>query len=159
MSVIRNPNPKIFFAAFLLLIFFSCDQKKETTTNGDNEKIISVSFSNVGGKAGSYSKIKVNQDSLYLEKGTVSSKEHIVWKYAITAKDWRQLTSHFDIKTFNTIKSSESIQALNGIDETFQIKTSKTSHVYVNAYNDTIHYKQLQKFKDQLSQIIPKEYQ
>ncbi|CAA7194965.1 hypothetical protein [Chryseobacterium potabilaquae] len=159
MSVIRNSNPKTFFTAFLLLTFFSCTQKKKTTTNGAEEKIISVSFSNVGGNAGSYRKVKVNQDSLYLEKGTVSSKEHTVWKSAITAEDWHQLTSHFDIKTFSTIKSSESIQALNGIDETFQIKTSKTSHVYVNAYTDTIHYKQLQKFKDQLSQIIPKEYQ
>lgn len=68
------------------------------------------------------------------------------------------MTSSFNIKNLDSIKSSPSIQPIDGIDESFQIKTNKKSHVYVNAQND-IHYNQFARFKQELLKIIPQEYQ
>lgn len=159
MSAIKNLRSKIFFPTFLLLIFFSCEQKKvptqpETTSN----EITFIGVSKVGGKGGNYRTIKITKDSIKLEQGSTATQKHKQWASAMHPENWKQLTSSFDLTTLDKIKSSESLQAQDGMDETFQIKTSKKSHVYVNSYNDSIHYKQFEKFKSQLDKILPKEY-
>lgn len=151
----------MIFSAFLLLIFFSCEKKEETekvSLKKPNE-ITSISLSNIGGSLGNYRIIKVTKDSIHLEQGITASKIHKEWNSVIQPSIWKQLISSINIKDLDYIKSSPSIQSVDGIDETFQIRTPKKSHVYVNAYQDTIHYKQFQKFKAQLEKIIPKEYQ
>ncbi|MCW3160027.1 hypothetical protein [Chryseobacterium oryctis] len=157
MSAIKKMGLKIFFSTVLLLIFFSCDKKSEKPATNYNE-ITLIKLSNVGGKLGNYRNIKITKDSIKLEQGVVAKNIHKTWNSSISPEIWKQLSSTIDIKTLDKVKSSESKQAKNGIDETFQIKTTKKSHVFVNSYNDTIHYKQFRKFKSQLEKILPKEY-
>ncbi|KMQ61274.1 hypothetical protein ACM39_17815 [Chryseobacterium sp. FH2] len=157
MPAIKNTGLKILFLTVLLPAFFSCDKKQEKPIVNSNE-ITLIKLSNVGGQLGSYRNIKVSKDSISIEQGILSRNTHKKWSSAITHETWNQLSSSIDVKTLDKIKSSESKQAEDGIDETFQIKTPKQSHVFVNSYNDTIHYKQFEKFKSQLEKILPKEY-
>lgn len=154
MSAIKIHDLKILFPMFLLLIFFSCSEKSKAPQN--TEEITFIGVSNIGGQLGNYRIIKVTKDSIRLESGMTSNKKHKEWSKAITPKIWKNLTSAFKISTLSTIESSPSIQPIDGIDETFQIKTTKSSHVFVNAYNDT-HYRQFENFKNQLNSILPQE--
>lgn len=148
---------KIFFSTVLLLIFLSCSQEAKKNIPTSNE-ITLISYSNVSGNLGDYRIIKITRDSITSEKGNTTRQTHQQWASKIHPKAWRDLTSSFDLKSLDHIKSSESIQAKGGTDEVFQIKTSKKSHVYVNSYHDTIHYKQFEKFKSQLEKILPTEH-
>lgn len=158
MSAIKSPGLKIFSLMVLLLIFISCDQKKSGETDQKPDEIISISYSDIGGDLGNYKIIKVNKDSVLLEQGITRKKIHKEWKSAITPQLWARLTSTIDVRVLDKIKSSPSKQSVDGFDETFQIRTPKKYHAYVNAYEDTLHYRQLQKLKDQIQAILPTEY-
>lgn len=147
----------MLFSTFLLLIFFSCKKETEKASEKSNE-ITFISISKVGGKLGHYKIIKVSKDSIKLTQGISTKNLHKQWNSAINPETWKKLTSTIDSKTLGKIKSSESVQPIDGADESFQIKTSQKSYFYLNSYNDTLYYKQLQAFKDQLEKILPKEY-
>lgn len=159
MSAIKNTDLKFFVSLVLLLIFFSCDNPKAKNISSHNPNgIISIIYSDIGGEAGDYRIIKVTEDSIHLESGITDHKTHKEWKSAITPQIWERITKTLDSKTLDKIQSSPSKQSVDGIDETFQIKTQKKYHAYVNAYADTTNYRQLQKLKDQILNIIPEEY-
>ena len=159
MSAVKIGDLKIFVSIFLLLIFFSCSDKiADKNSNSKSETITFIGFSEIGGELGYYKVIKVTKDSIHLETGKTSEKTHKQWHSAINPETWKNLISSFKIKNLDSIKSSPSIQPIDGIDESFQIKTSKKSHVYVNAHSD-IHYNQFADFKLKLNRILPKEYQ
>ncbi|KPH12619.1 hypothetical protein [Chryseobacterium sp. ERMR1:04] len=158
MSAIKINRLKMLFSTFLLLIFFSCKKEVEKASEKSN-KITFISISMVGGKLGHYKIIKVSKDSIKLTQGISTKNIHKQWNSAINPETWKKLTSTIDPKTLGKIKSSESIQPIDGADESFQIKTSQKSYFYLNSYNDTLYYKQLQAFKDQVDKILPKEYQ
>lgn len=153
MSAIKFLGLKIFFSTVLLLTFFSCSSKTEKTIPKNNE-ITFISVSNVSGNLDNYRLIKITRDSIVSEQGNTAKQIHKQRAFAIQTKTWKELTQTFNLKTLDHIKSSESIQAKGGTDEVFQIRTSKKSHVYVNSYHDTIHYKQFQRFKTQLEKIL-----
>lgn len=158
MSAIKSSSWKIIFSIVLLLIFFSCDNKQEKSSVPKNpNEITFISVSHIGGKLGNYKIVKATKDSISLEQGVTSSKKHQYWSSPIQSKDWQYLASVLNVKTLDSIKSSPS--TIDGIDETFQIRTPKRAHIYVNSYYDTIHYKQLQKLKKRIEEILPKEYQ
>lgn len=160
MSTVKTHVLRPLFSMFLLLIFFSCSQK----TNDDKilstgvEEITFIGFSNVGGEAGNYSNVRITKDSIHFEEGTTANRKHSEWHKAITPVVWKNLVSSFKIKDLSIVESSPSIQHLDGIDETFQIKTSKKSHVFVNAYSD-VRYRQFEEFKIKLKNILPKQNQ
>lgn len=159
MSAIKYLSLKIFFLTVLLLIFFSCDSKKTENISSTNpNEIISINYSDIGGQLGNYKIVKVTKDSIHLEKGITNNKIHKEWKSAITPQIWEKLTSTLDVKTLDKIKSSPSKQSVDGFDETFQIRTVKKYHAYVNSYADTVYYKQLQKLKDQIQILLPTDY-
>lgn len=159
MSAIKYFSLKIFSLTVLLLIFFSCDDKKTEKISSTNpNEIISISYSDIGGELGNYKIVKVTKDSIHLETGVTNNKTHKEWKSAIKPQVWEKLTSTIDVKTLDKIKSSPSKQSVDGFDETFQIRTPKKYHAYVNSYVDTVYYKQLQKLKDQIQAILPTEY-
>jgi len=160
VSAIKNNVLKIFFSMFLLLTFFSCSKKTSdnNSSSGNPEEITFIGLSNVGGEQGNYRIIKITKDSINLETGMNAGEKHKEWHKAITPKTWKNLTSSFKIKDLSLIESSPSIQHLDGIDETFQIKTTKNSHVFVNAYSDT-HYRQFEELKIKLENILPKQPQ
>lgn len=157
MSAVKINSLKMVFSTFLLLMFFSCKKGTEKVDDQPNE-ITFIGVSEVGGKLGYYKIIKITKDSIKLTQGISTKNLHKQWNSAIDQQTWKQLISPIDLKTLGKIKSSESVQPIDGADETFQIKTLKSSHLYLNSYNDTIYYKQLQAFKDQLEKILPKEY-
>ncbi|MEY8759927.1 hypothetical protein [Chryseobacterium tongliaoense] len=160
MSAIKKLSLKIFFSTVLLLTFFSCLKKENTTTAVKNPDEISfISLSDIGGSLGNYRIIRITKDSIHSEQGSSAGKIHHRWDSAITPETWQNIASTIDPETLDKIKSSPSKQPVDGIDETFQIRTPKKSHVYVNSYIDTIHYKQFQKLKIQIEKILPKEYQ
>ena len=145
---------------FFLLMFFSCDKTKteEKTSSKGSEKIDFITLSHVGGALGNYTIIKVTQDSVHFEDGNTANKKHKELSKAIDQKVWKNLISSIKLKDLNIIESSSSIQKFDGIDEIFQIKTSKKSYLFVNAYND-VHYKQFEEFKIKLENLVPKQTQ
>ncbi|MBE4947460.1 hypothetical protein [Chryseobacterium culicis] len=151
---------KNLFSIFLLSAFFSCDSKKtEPTVHFKNpNEITFISVSDVGGTMGSYRIIKATKDSVFAEKGMTANQTHKEWASALSSDTWKSLISSVKIADLDHIKSSPSRQSVDGMDETFQIRTPKKSHIYVNSFVDTLHYKQLQQVKEQLDKILPKEY-
>ena len=159
MSAIKNLGLKIFAPIFLLLIFFSCnDQKTDRISPKNPNEIISINYSDIGGQLGSYKIVKITKDSIHLETGITNNRTHKEWKSKITPQIWQKITSTIDVKTLDKIQSSPSKQSVDGFDETFQIRTQKKYHVFVNSYADTTYYKQLQHLKDQIQIILPLEY-
>ncbi|WP_426479848.1 hypothetical protein ACP3T3_10690 [Chryseobacterium sp. CBSDS_008] len=152
---------KILFSILLLSAFFSCDSKKAEPSvfHKSPHEITLISVSDIGGNLGNYRIIKATKDSVFVEKGMTANKTHKEWVSAINPETWKKLVSSVNIVDLDHIKSSPSRQSADGMDETFQIRTPKKSHIYVNAYADTLHYKQLQQLKEQLDHILPKEYQ
>lgn len=160
MPAIKNTYLKLLFSIFLLPAFFSCDKKKEPTSvhHKNPDEITFISLSNIGGDQGDYKIIKITKDSIHAEKGITARQIHQEWDSAISRQTWNNLTSPINIKELDVIQSSPSQQPVDGIDETFQIRTPKKSHIYVNSYADTLHYRQLKQFKEQLHLILPTEY-
>ncbi len=160
MSAIKINSLKMLFSIFLLLTLFSCNKENsdKKLSSRKPEEITFIGLSYVGGEQGNYRIIKITKDSIHLETGTNEVKKHKSWKKSITPETWKKLTSWFKIKDLSLVESSPSIQSIDGIDESFQIKTTKKSHVFVNAYND-VHYKQFESFKNQLNTILPQEIQ
>lgn len=160
MSAIKINSLKTLFSIFLLLTLFSCNKENsdKKLLSGKPEEITFIGLSYVGGEQGNYRIIKITKDSIHLETGTNEVKKHKSWKKPITPETWKKLTSWFKIKDLSLVESSPSIQSIDGIDESFQIKTTNKSHVFVNAYND-VHYKQFENFKNQLNTILPQEIQ
>lgn len=161
VPAIKNTYLKLLFSIFLLPALFSCDQKKEevSAVHQNSNEITFISVSNIGGDQGDYKIIKVTQDSIHAEKGIAARGTHQEWHSAISIPIWKQLISSIKTKDLDEIQSSPSQQSVDGIDETFQIRTPKKSHIYVNSYADTLHYQQLKQFKEQLNMILPTEYQ
>ncbi|REC76134.1 hypothetical protein DRF60_14730 [Chryseobacterium elymi] len=161
VPAIKNNYLKLLFSMFLVPAFFSCDKTKEQNpaTHKNPNEITFISVSNIGGGQGDYKIIKVTKDSIHAEKGITARQIHKEWSTAINAQIWKQLISSIHTKDLDEIQSSPSKQSVDGIDETFQIRTPKKSHIYVNSYADTLHYRQLKQFKEQLNLILPTEYQ
>lgn len=151
---------KILFSILLLSAFFSCDSKKteQTDSHKNPHEITYISVSDIGGTLGNYRIIKATKDSIFAEKGITANQTHTKWRSAMNGDHWKKIVSSINIVDLDHIKSSPSLQSVDGIDETFQIRTPKKSHIYVNAYTDTLHYRQLQQLKVQLDKILPKEY-
>jgi hypothetical protein len=155
MPAIKNIHLKLLFSMFLLPAFFSCDKNKEQSPADQNpNEITFISLSNIGGDQGDYKIIKVTKESIRAEQGATALQTHKV----MSAETWKRLISSINTKDLDEIESSPSKQSVDGIDETFQIRTPKKSHIYVNSYADTLHYKQLKQFKEHLNLILPKEY-
>ena len=157
MSAIKNAGLKMFFPVFLLLIF-SCKDSSKKVKNTGFETIEYVVYSQVGGKDGSYKTVKVTQDSIILNKGKTAFNVHKTWKTKLSEKQKKSIFNQLKVNQLAFIRSSASKQFKKEIDETFQVKTTKTSHVFVNAFNDEENYKQLKNFKTELDKLIPKEY-
>lgn len=160
MPAIKNNALKLLFSLFLLPALFSCDRKKDQTPSAHKNpnEITFISLSNIGGDEGDYKIVKVTKDSIHAEMGITARRTHKEWDSAISTHTWKYLISPINVKDLDEIQSSPSKQSVDGIDETFQIRTPKKAHIYVNSYADTLHYQQLKQFKEQLTLIIPKEY-
>lgn len=160
MPALKNISLKLLLSIFLLPAFFSCDKKKDSSRSlhKNPNTITFISVSDIGGDQGDYKIIKVTKDSIHAEMGITARQTHKEWDSVISAHTWEYLISSINVKDLDEIQSSPSKQSVDGIDETFQIRTPKKAHIYVNSYADTIHYKQLKQFKEQLTLIIPKEY-
>lgn len=161
MPTTKKLHLKILFSILLLSAFFSCDSKKtEPSVSQKNpHEITFISVSDIGGHLGNYKIVKATKDSVFAEQGMTANQTHKSWVSAMNSETWKKLVSTINIVDLDHIKSSPSQQSVDGTDETFQIRTPKKSHIYVNAYADTLHYKQLQQLKEQLDKILPKEYQ
>ncbi|KFF23093.1 hypothetical protein [Chryseobacterium sp. JM1] len=161
MPAIKKNDLKLLFSLFLLPAFFSCDKNKDqvSVSHQNPNEITFISLSHIGGERGDYKIIKVTKDSIHAEHGVADLQTHKEWNSAITAQNWKNMTASIRVKDLDDIESSPSKQSVDGIDETFQIRTPKKSHIYVNSYADTIHYKQLKLFKEQLNLLLPTEYQ
>lgn len=158
MSAIQPIRMKFFFPIVVLLIFFSCSKEPEKPGPASSGEISQIILSYIGGNHGSYTIIKVSPDSIHVEKGNTTDKSHTENNIAISEASWQQLIKPIDIRALNKIRSSPSRQSVDRTDETFQVKTRNKVHVYVNAYTDTLHYRQLENFKIQLKKILPKEH-
>ncbi|MDQ1097406.1 MULTISPECIES: hypothetical protein [Chryseobacterium] len=158
MSAIQAIRTKHIFPIIVLLMFFSCRKEPEKSRHISSGQITQIVLSYIGGNRGFYTIIKVSPDSLHVEKGNTINKKHAEKNVAISKATWQRLIKPIDIRTLNRIRSSPSKQSVDRTDETFQVRTPAEVHVYVNAYADTIHYRQLEKFKIELKKILPKDH-
>ncbi|AZA80583.1 hypothetical protein C1637_12910 [Chryseobacterium lactis] len=160
MPTTKNIHLKILFSILLLSASFSCDTKKtpQPAVSKNPNEITFISVSHIGGTLGEYKIIKVTKDSVFAEKGATANTTHQEWASSINSDIWKFLISSINVKDLDHIKSSPSQQSVDGIDETFQIRTPKKAHIYVNSFADPTHYKQFQQFKERLDNILPKEY-
>jgi hypothetical protein len=157
-SAVRNNMAKIFGAVFLLLVFFSCMQKNNSVTKTSEEEILSLTYSSVGGMQGYYRTFTATKDSIKFENGQSVNNLHKEWGAKMPAESWKKLTSTIDLKTVGKILSSPSKQPVDGIDETFQVKTNKKTQVFVNSFDAKTNYSQLQNLKTEFEKMLPKEY-
>ena len=157
MSTVKTNGLSIFLATFLLLLCFCCTDKttENKSSKKDPEEITFIALSNVGGQSGSYSNFKITKESIHFEGGTTANQKHKEWNVPIDEQIWNNLISSIKIKDLGLIESSPSIQPIDGMDETFQIKTTKKSHVFVNAYSD-VRYRQFEEFKIKLEKLAAK---
>ena len=129
MSAVKISDLKIFVSMFLLLIFFSCSEKAANKKPDSKTEEIThiIGLSEIGGQLGLYRVIKVTKNSIHFETGATSTKKHKEWHSAIEPETWKSMTSSFKIRNLDGIESSPSIQPIDGIDKSFQIKTDKKS--------------------------------
>lgn len=144
---------------FFLLTFFSCAQKNRADiSKNEPEKIVLLKYGNVGGMQGFYRTFTATQDSVHFETGQYANKTHKEWHAKMPAKTWQKITALIDLNTVATVKSSPSMQPVDGVDETFQIKTNKKTQVFVNAAEAQPQYQQLEQLKTEFEKILPEKY-
>ena len=99
--------------------------------------------------------VTADKDSLeYSARGRIS--EFPNFKKKINQKDWENLISGIDLKAIEQTKSGERRGLYDGSDEIFRIETSGKEYEIVNASDSSENYKQLEKLKINLNNLVSK---
>lgn len=144
---------KIIKIGFVLsaLSFFMLSCK----TSAQNTSIQSVSYSHTFGRGGATS-ITASPDSLESSSrgGRVAQFPNI--KKKITSKEWQKLVSGINLSVLQKTKGGEQRGVYDGADEIFRIKTSDKEYELYNVPAESEGYKQLEKLKTDLENLLPK---
>lgn len=143
---------KIIKIGFILsafsLLLLSCK------TSAQNTSIESVSFTNTFGRGGR-TFINATKDSLESSAQGGRTEEFPAFKKKINVKDWQKLVSGIDISVLEKTKSGEKRGHYDGPDQIFRIKTSTKEYEFYNVSQDSEGYKQLEKLKNNLENLLP----
>lgn len=118
-----------------------------------NMNIQSVSYTNTYGRGGA-TFITANKDSL--ESSSVGGRvtDFPNFKKKISQKDWESLISGIDLKVLEQTENGKRRGLYDGNDEIFRIITSEKEYEILNADKDSENYKQLEKLKTNLNNMV-----
>jgi len=123
-------------------------------TSAQNTSIESVSITNTFGRGGT-TFINVTKDSIESSARGGRTEEFPAFKKKINAKDWQKLISGIDTTLLDKTKSGERRGHYDGPDQIFRIKTSKKEYEFYNVPQESAGYKQLEKLKTNLNNLLP----
>jgi len=123
-------------------------------TSAQNTSIQSVSVTNTFGRGGS-TFINATKDSVESSARGGRTQEFPAVKKKMTATDWQKLVAGIDTALLEKTKSGEKRGHYDGPDEIFRIKTSTKEYEFYNVPQESAGYKQLQKLKANLNNLLP----
>lgn len=131
------------------LFMLSCKTTAQTTT-----EIKSISFTHTFGRGGTTS-ITASPDSLESIARGGRTQEFPNISKKINSKDWQNLVSGINISTLEKTKSGERRGHYDGPDQIFRIVTAKKEYEIYNVPQESEGYKQLEKLKTKLNNLLP----
>lgn len=147
---------KFFLTATILFGLFSCKKEPELPSIDlpKQEEIKQIEKSYSGGMLGLSETITITKDSIIHSHFSAHNNEEKIFKGKNTDQDWKNLISSFKISDFKKIKSGESVQLVDGVDEKIDIETNLSSYSIVNGYDDTTHYHKIENLVKRLDKMM-----
>lgn len=137
-----------FILSAFTLFLLSCKTTAQTT------KVESISIRNTYGRGG-FTSIKANKDSLVSASagGRMTDFPNFIKK--INARDWEKLVSTIDLSLLEKTQSGERRGHYDGADQIFNIVTESKEYEFYNVPAESAGYKQLEKLKTELNNLLP----
>lgn len=139
-----------FVLSALTMFLLSCKTTAQTTSS-----IKSVSYRHTMGRGGA-TFINASKDSLESSARGGRTEEFPNFKKKINTTDWTKLVSGIDISLLEKTQSGERRGHYDGPDQIFTIVTDSKEYEFYNVPADSPGYKQLEKLKTELNNLLPK---
>jgi len=136
-----------FFFPVLSLFLISCK------TVAQNTKIESISVRNTYGRGG-FTTVTATKDSLNSSSAGGRMTDFPNFNKKISSKEWEKLISGLDISLLEKTQNGARRGVYDGHDEIFHIQTADKEYEIINASEDTQNYKQLEKLKNNLNNLL-----
>ena len=138
-----------FVLSALSLFLLSCKTTAQTTA------IKSITFMHTFGRGGSTS-ITATPDSLESVARGGRTQEFPNVNKKISKEDWNKLVNGLDIKLLDQTQRGERRGHYDGPDQIFQMLTTEKEYEFYNVPAESAGYKQLEKLKTDLNNLLPK---
>jgi hypothetical protein len=139
-----------FVLSAMTMVLLSCTTTAQTTSS-----IKSISYTHTFGRGGS-TFITATKDSLESSARGGRTTEFPAIKKKINAADWQMLVSGINISVLDKTQSGEKRGHYDGPDQIFRIQTADKEYEIYNVPTESAGYKQLEKLKKDLENLLPK---
>jgi hypothetical protein len=139
-----------FVLSAMTMVLLSCTTTAQTTST-----IKSISYTHTFGRGGS-TFITATKDSLESSARGGRTTEFPAIKKKINAADWQMLVSGINIAVLDKTQSGEKRGHYDGPDQIFRIQTADKEYEIYNVPTESAGYKQLEKLKKDLENLLPK---
>lgn len=123
-------------------------------TVAQNTKIESITIRNTYGRGG-FTSITANKDSLASSSAGGRMTDFPNFNKKISANDWNKLVSGIDVSLLEKTQSGEKRGHYDGADQIFTIVTDSKEYEFYNVPAESAGYKQLEKLKTELNNLLP----
>lgn len=137
-----------FILSALSLFLMNCK------TVAQNMKIESVTIRNTYGRGG-FTSITANKDSLASSSAGGRMTDFPNFNKKINISDWSKLVSGIDVSLLEKTQSGEKRGHYDGADQIFTIVTDTKEYEFYNVPAESAGYKQLEKLKTELNNLLP----
>ncbi len=139
-----------FVLSAMTMVLLSCTTTAQTTST-----IKSISYTHTFGRGGS-TFITATKDSLESSARGGRTTEFPAIKKKINTADWQMLVSGINIAVLDKTQSGEKRGHYDGPDQIFRIQTADKEYEIYNVPTESAGYKQLEKLKKDLENLLPK---
>ncbi len=139
-----------FVLSAMTMVLLSCTTTAQTTSS-----IKSISYTHTFGRGGS-TFITATKDSLESSARGGRTTEFPAIKKKINTADWQMLVSGINIAVLDKTQSGEKRGHYDGPDQIFRIQTADKEYEIYNVPTESAGYKQLEKLKKDLENLLPK---
>lgn len=137
----------VLIASAFVTLLISCK------TVAQNSTIESITFRNTYGRGG-FTSVTATKDSLITSSAGGRMTDYPKFNKKINSKDWEKLVSGLDISVLDKTKNGARKGVYDGHDEIFSVVTKDKEYEIFNASEDTQNYKQLEKLKTNLNNLL-----
>ncbi|PZU90975.1 MAG: hypothetical protein DI529_01840 [Chryseobacterium sp.] len=137
----------VLIASAFVTLLISCK------TVAQNSTIESITFRNTYGRGG-FTSVTATKDSLITSSAGGRMTDYPKFNKKINSKDWEKLVSGLDISVLDKTQNGARKGVYDGHDEIFSIVTKDKEYEIFNASEDTQNYKQLEKLKNNLNNLL-----